>query len=132
MKQMIWFDMDGTIANLYGVEGWLEDIKNEKADAYRDAKPMLNLQALARVLNRLEKAGYEIGVVSWLAKGASADYDEKVREAKKRGSPNIWQALSSQEWTLSSTANRNRTDAMAYCSMMKNRTARRGTGKPTM
>ena len=83
MKQMIWFDMDGTIVNLYGVEGWLEDIKNERADAYRDAKPMLNLQALARVLNRLEKAGYEIGIVSWLAKGASADYDEKVREAKK-------------------------------------------------
>lgn len=83
MKQMIWFDMDGTIADLYGVEGWLEDIKDERTDAYRDAKPMLNLQALARVLNRLEKAGYEIGVVSWLAKGARADYDEKVRETKK-------------------------------------------------
>ena len=28
--EIINFDMDGTIANLYGVEGWLNDLINEK------------------------------------------------------------------------------------------------------
>ena len=32
--KQIWFDMDGTIADLYGVNGWLDDIVNERADAY--------------------------------------------------------------------------------------------------
>lgn len=31
MEKMIWFDMDGTIADLYGVENWLEDLRNEVA-----------------------------------------------------------------------------------------------------
>ena len=30
MKKEICFDMDGTIADLYGVEGWLEDLKELK------------------------------------------------------------------------------------------------------
>lgn len=30
MEKMVWFDMDGTIANLYAVEGWLEDLRAER------------------------------------------------------------------------------------------------------
>lgn len=76
------FDMDGTIANLYGVEGWLEDITNKNARPYKEAKPLVNLSSLARVLNRLQKNGYEIAVISWLAKNSNAEYDEKVTKAK--------------------------------------------------
>ena len=57
MIKEIWFDMDGTIADLYGVEGWLDDIRNERADAYINARPLLNLQSLARILNRLVRNG---------------------------------------------------------------------------
>ena len=66
--KQIWFDMDGTIADLYGVNGWLDDIVNERADAYENARPLVNLQVLARLLNRLLRQGYEIGIVSWTAK----------------------------------------------------------------
>lgn len=76
------FDMDGTIANLYGVEGWLEDITNKSARPYKEAKPLVNLSSLARVLNRLQKNGYEIAVISWLAKNSNAEYDEMVTKAK--------------------------------------------------
>jgi len=76
------FDMDGTIANLYGVKGWLEDITNKSARPYKEAKPLVNLSSLARVLNRLQKNGYEIAVISWLAKNSNAEYDEKVTKAK--------------------------------------------------
>lgn len=78
----IWFDMDGTIADLYGVQGWLEKLMNEDATPYAEAEPLLRLAGLARVLNRLQREGYKLGIVSWLAKGATARYNEAVTEAK--------------------------------------------------
>ena len=83
MTKAIWFDMDGTIANLYGEKNWLEDILNERATAYENAKPLINMQALARVLNRLTRNGYEIGIVSWLGKGSREEYNNKVATAKR-------------------------------------------------
>lgn len=80
----IYFDMDGTIANLYGVDGWLEYLINKDTTPYEKALPMINFSYLARLLNRLQKNGYTIGIISWTAKNSTAEYDEKVAEAKKR------------------------------------------------
>lgn len=82
MTREINFDMDGTIANLYGVEGWLEMLMNADTTPYAIAKPLVNLSALARVLNRLQRNGYTIGVISWLAKIDNAEYNKRVAEAK--------------------------------------------------
>ena len=78
------FDMDGTIANLYGVEGWLDYLTDRDETPYAIAKPLLNLSALARVLNRLQREGYELNIISWLAKYSDDVYDEKVINAKKK------------------------------------------------
>lgn len=78
----IYFDMDGTIANLYGVNGWLESLMNEDASPYAQAKPLVRLSSLARVLNRLQRCGCVIGIVSWLSKNSTKEYDKKVTEAK--------------------------------------------------
>ena len=78
------FDMDGTIANLYGVENWLEMLIAEDATPYEVAEPLLHLSALARKLNALQRAGYEIAVISWLSKSGSEAYNEAVTEAKMR------------------------------------------------
>ncbi len=78
----IYFDMDGTIANLYGVNNWLDKLINKDESPYRDAKPLLRLCTLARVLNTLQRKGHKIGIVSWLAKNSNADYDMRVTEAK--------------------------------------------------
>ena len=78
------FDMDGTIANLYGVDGWLENLINKDVRPYREAQPMMNFSALARVLNRLQRNGYRICVISWLAKNSNNEYDEKVAETKRK------------------------------------------------
>ncbi len=81
----IFFDMDGTLANLYGVENWLEMLTvTFDAFPYENAKPLLNLQALARVLNRLHRNGFRIEIISWLAKGSNAEYDKAVTLAKLR------------------------------------------------
>lgn len=78
----IYFDMDGTIANLYAVENWLEDLQNKNTRPYEQAKVMLKMNILARLLNRLQKEGYIIGVVSWLAKNSTQEYNERVTQAK--------------------------------------------------
>ena len=79
----IFFDMDGTIADLYGVENWLAYLIASDALPYEIAKPLIRLNALARILNRLQKQGYKVGVISWLAKNSNTAYDEKVTRAKK-------------------------------------------------
>ncbi len=95
MTKDIYFDMDGTIADLYGVENWLADLRSENARPYREAKPLVNLSSLARLLNKLQKNGYKIGIISWLSKTSSENYDKLVTEAKLE-----WLAehLPSVEW----------------------------------
>lgn len=82
MNTTIYFDMDGTIADLYGVENWLDYLLTCNALPYEIAKPLLRLNTLARLLNRLQKEGYKIGIISWLAKNSSEEYDTAVTKAK--------------------------------------------------
>ena len=79
---VIAFDLDGTLASLYGVDGWLEMLIAHDETPYVIAKPLLRLNILARMLNKLQRNGYRLAVVSWLAKGSNADYDERVTNAK--------------------------------------------------
>lgn len=79
----IWFDMDGTIANLYGVLGWLEAIINSDTRPYTEAKGIGNLALIARYLNKAQANGHEIGIISWTAKNGTTEYNEAVAEAKK-------------------------------------------------
>lgn len=78
----IYFDMDGTIANLYGVENWLDMLRNENALPYESAAPLVRMNQLARLLNKLQAEGYIIGVISWLAKDSTETYDLEVKKAK--------------------------------------------------
>ena len=78
----IWFDMDGTIVDLYGVENWLEMLIAHDETPYAIAKPIVNLSVLARLMNKVQRKGFEICIVSALAKDSTAEYDERVRNAK--------------------------------------------------
>ena len=80
----IYFDMDGTIADLYAVEGWLAFLENHDVFPYANAKPMMNMQVLARQLNKLQAKGYEICVISWLSKSGNVEYNARVTTAKKK------------------------------------------------
>ena len=78
----IWFDMDGTIANLYGVDNWLSKLRASDPSPYAEAAVMMNMSQLARALNMAQAAGYQLGVISWLSKSGSAEYGELVEQAK--------------------------------------------------
>ena len=77
------FDMDGTIADLYGVQGWLEDLRSENPRPYKVARPMYDMETLGYILEILKAQGWKIVVTSWLAKGSTREYDEMVRRAKR-------------------------------------------------
>ena len=81
-EKIINFDMDGTFVDLYGVDGWLDDLTNSRTRPYEIAKPMINMSAFAKRLNYLQKIGYIINVISWTAKNGSADFNERVKTAK--------------------------------------------------
>ena len=95
MNKAIYFDMDGTIADLYGVSGWLADLEAENVRPYAEAKPLLNLSLLARYIHKAQAKGYTVGVISWLSKTGSPAYNEAVTAAKRE-----WLAkhLPSVEW----------------------------------
>lgn len=82
MKE-IWFDMDGTIADLYGVENWFSMLIAEDTTPYEIARPLLRMATLARVLNGLRRKGYTINIISWTSKGGSIEYNQAVAAAKK-------------------------------------------------
>ena len=83
MKRTLVFDMDGTIANFYGVNGWLEDIRNSNPRPYIVAEPMYDMETLREILNLLKLQGWTIAITSWLAKGSNKEFDELTRIAKR-------------------------------------------------
>lgn len=82
MTKAIWFDMDGTIADLYSVDGWLAYLQAQDTTPYEQAKVMHNMAQLARLLNSAQRKGYTIGVISWTAKHGTDSYNKAVAQTK--------------------------------------------------
>jgi hypothetical protein len=81
-NKVLVFDMDGTIADLYGVQGWLEDLRMENPRPYQIAKPMYDMDILNTILGMLKAQGWKIVVTTWLAKESTEYYKKLVRYAK--------------------------------------------------
>ena len=82
-EKTINFDLDGTIADLYGVANWLDFLIAEDVTPYAVAKPLVNMQVLARLLNKLQRNGYTINIISWTSKNGSDAYNSLVADVKK-------------------------------------------------
>lgn len=82
MEKTLWFDMDGTLADLYGVENWLKYLQAEDTYPYDVAMPMHNFSQLARKLNKLQSQGWKIGIISLTSKSGSDLYNGQVALAK--------------------------------------------------
>lgn len=82
MVKAIYFDMDGTIADLYGVDGWLDCLIAGQTRPYREAKSLVDMRKLGKLLNDLQRKGYHVGVISWLSKSGTPEYNKRVTETK--------------------------------------------------
>ena len=83
MKKMLFFDMDGTLADLYGVAGWLEMLESCDTAPYERAGELLPMEELAQELNRLQGAGWELCIISWTSKKGTAEFNARVEAVKK-------------------------------------------------
>jgi beta-phosphoglucomutase-like phosphatase (HAD superfamily) len=81
--RMIVWDMDGTMADLYGVDGWLEMLRNENPLPYEIAKPMWDMERLVNVIRGLQDFGIEQRIVTWLSMDSSEEYKTETRRAKR-------------------------------------------------
>jgi hypothetical protein len=82
MNKVLVFDMDGTIADLYGVKNWLPMLRAEDVRPYAIAKPLYDMDELNALIRELKAEGWRIVVTTWLAKGSTRAYDNAVRQAK--------------------------------------------------
>ena len=83
-NKIIFFDLDGTLYDLYNRNGWLECILSENTSCYTDGKLLINYDEFLSVVTDLKNKGYVFGVISWMAKNSSKQYENKVRKAKTR------------------------------------------------
>jgi len=83
-EKAIYFDMDGTLVDFYGVPNWLPKLRSYDPSPYTQAKPLLNFSLFARYVNILQRLGYTVGIISWLSKDSIPVYDEAVRARKSR------------------------------------------------
>lgn len=82
MSKALIFDMDGTIANLYAVDGWLEKLHASDASPYSDALPLYDMNTLKAILQVFQNMDYRVVVVSWGAMNATNEYMKAIRKAK--------------------------------------------------
>ena len=77
-----YFDMDGTIADLYAVNKWKEYLNNEDVLPYIVCKPLINLAKLARRIHKVQREGHKVVIITWTAKEGTIEYNARVAEAK--------------------------------------------------
>lgn len=82
-NKVLVFDMDGTIADFYGVVGWLDYLNESNPCPYEVALPLYDMVYLTSLLHILKAQGWKIIITSWLAKDSSKAFDAEVRRAKK-------------------------------------------------
>lgn len=82
IKELV-FDMDGTIADLFGVEDWLDKIRAYDPTPYQTAEPLVDMAELGCLLRSLQNCGINVAVITWLSKEPNKQYDDEVRKAKR-------------------------------------------------
>lgn len=79
----IFFDMDGTIADLYGQSDWLKCILNKDTKPYDNAQPMVDMKQFNKKCRELKKMGYTVNIISWLCKGQDEEYYQRIDKSKR-------------------------------------------------
>ena len=81
MRQVV-IDMDGTFVDLYGVENWEEQLHNSDVTPYEVAEPLVDMEEMRELLERIRLLGGVVTIVSWSAMGGSKEYNKEVKKAK--------------------------------------------------
>ena len=80
--EAVFFDMDGTIANLYGVHDWLPRLRAYDASPYVEADVLVDLTQLIKLLDTLGEKGIHRGIISWGSMVSPPFYQTVTKAAK--------------------------------------------------
>ena len=78
----LYFDLEGTLSDLFSVPNWRERLAARDSTPYRVARPLCPLESLRERLTRYHAAGYKLGIISWCSMGGDESFDEAVKTAK--------------------------------------------------
>ena len=83
MSVKVYFDLDGTVFDLYGKSNWLEILRTEQIGAFQGSfLPEIDLNEFYATIEHLSIYGVQFAVISWLPMQASPEYEEICRQEK--------------------------------------------------
>lgn len=80
----IYFDLDGTLADFYSVDNWLQRILENDSSPYREARPLYNFSYLAKLIHKCQKKGIEFSIISWGSKNSTENFLTAVADEKRQ------------------------------------------------
>lgn len=81
-KELLVFDMDGTLADFYNEPNWFEDLQAHRTTPYENARPLVDMKKLVDMLNKI-KDRVDIAIVTWGSKEYDKDFQKATAKAKK-------------------------------------------------
>lgn len=84
MSIKIFFDMDGTVFDLYGKSNWLELLRTETSGAFNGGFILgeKHYADFVAIINKLLDLGVQMAIITWLPMQASPEYEEVCRAEK--------------------------------------------------
>ena len=80
----IYFDLDGTLADFYSVDNWLQKILENDSSPYREARPLYNFSYLAKLIHKCQTKGIEFSIISWGSKNSTENFLTAVADEKRQ------------------------------------------------
>ena len=81
-KPILYFDMDGTITDLYSFNNWLDYLQKELVKPYRNAAPLVDTKRANSLMRYLRMRGYQFSIITWCSMNSSAEYERRTKRAK--------------------------------------------------
>jgi len=81
MSIKIYFDLDGTVYDLYGVPNWLEKLYTEDVSVYSEGGSLF-ANDFYKVASALMRYGVRFGVITWGSMTATPEFAEQTRKVK--------------------------------------------------
>lgn len=82
-QKALYFDMDGTLADLYNVDNWIPKLRSEDVTPYLEAKPLVDMDELGKIIREFKVRGVKVGVISWGSLDGNREFTARTKKAKR-------------------------------------------------